>query len=69
LAELIWHVDTQEAAPLMSQGLTKAKAAKVTALKRDHMRHIVRIARLEAADIPKLVALKMPRGESAYTSS
>jgi len=63
LAELIWHVDTQEAAPLMSRGLTKAKSAKVTALKRDHMRHIVRIARLEATDIPELAALKMPRGE------
>ena len=63
LAELIWHVDTQEAAPLMSRGLTKARSAKVTALKRDHMRHIVRIARLEAADIPELAPLKMPRGE------
>jgi hypothetical protein len=63
LAELIWHVDTQEAAPLMSRGLTRGKRVKVTALKRDHMRHIVRIARLEAADIPELAALKMPRGE------
>src|SRR5262245_45463258 len=62
LAELICYVQTQEGAPLMSRGLTRAKEAKCEALKRDHMAHIVRIAKLEAAQVPELAALKMPRG-------
>jgi hypothetical protein len=63
LAELELHVRTQAAAPLVAEGLTRAKDAMRGALLRDHLAPIARIARLESARYPALAAVKMPRGE------
>jgi hypothetical protein len=66
LAELICHVQMQEASPLMAQGLTRANEVKRAALLRDHMAPIARVAKLEASSIPALALLKMPRGEPGF---
>ena len=63
LAELELHVATQSGAPLMAQGMTRAKQHKLKVLLRDHMAPIVRIARLEATAVPALAPVKMPRGD------
>jgi hypothetical protein len=63
LAELALHIRMQEAAPLVAQQLTRAKEARRIALIRDFMAPIARIAKLEAARLPELQSLKMPRGQ------
>lgn len=62
LAEVELHVRTQEGSPLMAAGLTRAKDTKRDALLRDHLAPIARVAKLESARIPALVAVKLPRG-------
>jgi hypothetical protein len=62
LAEVELHVQTQEGAPIMAEGLTQAKGAKREALLRDHLAPIARIAKLESANYPALAVLRMPRG-------
>lgn len=63
LDELALYIRTQEAGALVTKQLTQAKKAKRTALVRDFMTPIARIAKLESSRVPELQPLKTPRGE------
>jgi hypothetical protein len=62
VAELTAHVADQSGGHFAAQGFTKKQRALRTALMRDHMAPIARIARADLPDTPEVHPLRMPRG-------
>lgn len=62
IAELEEHAAMQDGRTRMERGAVAIQRARRQALIRDHMAPIDRIARLLLADVPDLVALRLPRG-------
>jgi hypothetical protein len=61
IAELSEHATVQDGHTRVAKGATARQRAKRTALVRDHMRPIARIAELKLEDTPELLSLTLPR--------
>src|SRR4030081_2173295 len=62
IASLNGHASNQAGSAIGMRGATKLQRTLRTALRRDHMAPIARIAKLDLPPVPDLQALRMPRG-------
>jgi hypothetical protein len=63
ITQLEEHASEQAGSNITSQGATRQTHVLRTALVRDHMIHIARIARADLPHVPSLEALRMPKGK------
>jgi hypothetical protein len=62
VVQLTNHAAVQQGSQYMVQGATQTHRALRTALLRDHMAHIARIAKMDLPATPAVQPLKMPKG-------
>ena len=67
IIELSTHASDQTGSALRSQGATRKQKSLRTALLRDHMAPIARIARVDLPQAPEIEPLRMPRGRPTAT--